>query len=230
VNVLALETSTDRLSVALGTGGRTLAFDQPAGQRHAELVLGAIEALLVEAGLARGALDGIAFGAGPGSFTGVRIACGVAQGLALALDRPVVAVSTLESLAEQTEALRVAACLDARIGEVYFAAYERARRGERWQEVVPARLCTPATLPTLPGGKWTGVGSGFAAHEAPLRALLGDAIGAVRADVVPTASAILALALPRFAAGEGTDAAAAQPVYLRDKVALTVDERSGSPR
>jgi tRNA threonylcarbamoyladenosine biosynthesis protein TsaB len=225
VNVLALETSTERLSLALAAGERVLARDRPADQRHAELVLGGIDELLAEAGLARTALDGIAFGAGPGSFTGVRIACGVAQGLALALDLPVVAVSTLESLAEQTAALRVAACIDARIGEVYFAAYERERKGARWQERVAARLCTPATLPTLEGRGWTGVGSGFAAHEAPLRALLDDALGAVRGDVVPTAEAILALALPRFAAGEAVDSAAAQPLYLRDRVALKTSER-----
>ena len=225
VNVLALETSTDRLAVALAVGDRVLASDRAAEHRHAELALGAVDALLAEAGLARTAIDGVAFGAGPGSFTGVRIACGVAQGLALALDVPVVAVSTLESLAQQTAALRVAACIDARIGEVYFAAYARARQGERWEERVPARLCTPATLPTLEGRGWTGVGSGFAAHEPSLRALLGDALGAVRGDVVPTAEAVLALALPRFAAGETVDAAAAQPLYLRDKVALKTSER-----
>jgi tRNA threonylcarbamoyladenosine biosynthesis protein TsaB len=223
VNILALETSTERLSVALSVGDRVHASNQPAEHRHAELVLGAVEALLAEAGLARAALDGVAFGAGPGSFTGVRIACGVAQGLALALDAPVVAVSTLESLAQQTDAVRVAACIDARIGEVYFAAYER--KGARWAERLAAGLHTPATLPALPGRGWTGVGSGFIAHEAPLRALLDDALDRVVPGIVPTAEAVLALALPRFAAGEGVDAAAAQPLYLRDKVALKVSER-----
>jgi tRNA threonylcarbamoyladenosine biosynthesis protein TsaB len=165
-------------------------------------------------------LQAIAFGAGPGSFTGLRIACGLAQGLALARGLPVLGVSSFEAVAEEAGAPRVVACLDARMREVYYAALER--EGARWRETIGARCVAPADAPRPAGEGWIGCGSAFAAYP-DLAARLG--LAASFAELHPTAAAIARLAAPRLASGEGVDAAAAAPRYLRDKVALTRDER-----
>lgn len=194
-----------------------------AGQRHGEIILGEIDALLARAGIALGDLQGIAYGAGPGSFTGLRIACGIVQGLAAARHLPVLGVGTLAAIAEAAGDDRVIACLDARMGEVYHAAYQRRDAG--LFEVIPPSLKPPhaATLPADDG--WIGCGAGFAAYRDALHARYGARIAAVRAEVFPSAAAIVRLAAPRFAAGEGQDAAAAAPIYLRDRVALKTSER-----
>ena len=155
--------------------------------------------------------------AGPGAFTGLRIACGVAQGLAFARALPVCPVSTLEAMAEECGAPRVVACLDARMGEVYYSALEK--HGDRWREVVSARCVAPAKAPRPPGDGWVGCGSGFAAYG-------GLGLATVYPEVHPSAAAVARLAAPRLAAGEGMDAAHAAPVYLRDKVAWTTEERT----
>src|SRR5262245_29622614 len=116
-------------------------------------------ALLAEHGLSLRGLDGIAFGAGPGSFTGLRIACGVSQGLAFGADLPVTGVSTLAALAEAAGAERVVCCLDARMGQVYHAAYEKGRTD--WLVVHEPSLTAPAEAPLPPGAAlWTGAGAG----------------------------------------------------------------------
>jgi tRNA threonylcarbamoyladenosine biosynthesis protein TsaB len=159
-------------------------------------------------------LDAVAFGAGPGSFTGLRIACGIAQGLALPCGLPVLGVSTLEALAEESGAARVVACIDARMREVYYAALQR--EDGRWREVISATCAAPAKL-ALPPGDWIGAGNGFAVYGN-----LG--LKKVLPEVHPTAVAVARLAAPRLAAGEGVDAALAAPVYVRDKVAFTKAE------
>lgn len=224
MNLIAIETSTERLSLAASAGGRLCESTRVVGQRHAELVLDALDALLAEAGLDRRDLEGVAFGAGPGSFTGVRIAAGVAQGLAFGLGIPVLGVSTLEALAEPAGAPRVIACLDARMGEVYCAAYERSC--EAWTAVAEPVVCAPGDVAVPAGRGWLGRGSGFAAYGDALRARLGDALAAIEAEAFPTAAAVLRLAAPRLAAGAGVDPADAQPVYVRDKVALKTSERA----
>src|SRR5512134_3312333 len=217
MNILAIETATEVLSLAVGTGAEVHETTIAAGQRQAELILAQIDALLARAGLGVRDLDGVAYGAGPGSFTGLRIACGVAQGIAAARGIPVLGVSTLAALAEGCGAARVIACLDARMGEVYHAAFEK--RNGALHEVIPAGLHRPASVPLPPGDGWTGCGQGFAAHREALAARLGARLAAVRPDAAPSAAAILRLAAPRFAAGEGGDAATAAPVYLRERVA-----------
>ncbi|HSD42229.1 MAG TPA: tRNA (adenosine(37)-N6)-threonylcarbamoyltransferase complex dimerization subunit type 1 TsaB [Burkholderiales bacterium] len=223
MNILAIETATEVLSLAVGTGAEVHETTIAAGQRQAELILAQIDALLARAGLGVRDLDGVAYGAGPGSFTGLRIACGVAQGIAAARGIPVLGVSTLAALAEGCGAARVIACLDARMGEVYHAAFEK--RNGALHEVIPAGLHRPASVPLPPGDGWTGCGQGFAAHREALAARLGARLAAVRPDAAPSAAAILRLAAPRFAAGEGGDAATAAPVYLRERVALKTSER-----
>jgi tRNA threonylcarbamoyladenosine biosynthesis protein TsaB len=238
MNILAIETSTEFCSLAVGAGDKLHALHFEAAQRHGEIVLDAVARLLAEAGLALKDLSGIAYGRGPGSFTGLRIACGVTQGLALALGIPVCGVGTLLAVAEACGRDKVIACLDARMGEVYHAAYSRAGgSGAAWTEIAAPGLYSPDAVPDVPGGGWIGCGTGFGLHGAALAARYGGKAGSGRIvatlpDAVPSARAVLALARPRFEAGEGGDAATALPLYLRDKVGLTRAERGalkGSP-
>jgi tRNA threonylcarbamoyladenosine biosynthesis protein TsaB len=217
VKFAAFETSTDWCSVALWLDGELRALERRAGHRHGELALPMLDSLLAGARLALADLEAVAFGAGPGAFTGLRIACGIAQGIAFARNLPVYGVSSLEAMAEELGAPRVVACLDARMGEVYYAALERTGAGA-WREVIPAQCIAPARAPRPPGEGWVGCGSGFAAY--------GDfGLAAIYPEVHPGAVAVARLAAPRLAAGQGVDAALAAPVYLRDKVALTTEER-----
>jgi tRNA threonylcarbamoyladenosine biosynthesis protein TsaB len=183
--------------------------------------------VLIEARLEFEQIHGIAYGAGPGSFTGLRIAAGVTQGLALARGIGVVGIGTLLALAEQaageTAGDRIIACLDAHRGEVYHAAYRRAGAG--WEEVSAPGLYQPEAVPLASGTDWLGCGDGFAVYRERLAARLGECVSAIRPETTPTARAVLKLAIPRFAAGEARDAAEAVPVYLRDKVALKTSER-----
>lgn len=220
---LVLDTSTEWCSAALWLDGRIAARRELAGQRHSSLLLPMVDALMAEAGVGLAGLDGIAYGAGPGSFTGVRIACAVTQGLAFGADLPVVGVSTLESLAAQTGASQVLAVLDARMAEVYWAAYRCA--DARWQAVVAPQLALPQSVAVPDGDGWVGAGNGFTVLDASLRARLDARLARVDATLMPDAAAMAPLAAAAFARGEGVDAALAAPVYLRDKVALTIDER-----
>jgi tRNA threonylcarbamoyladenosine biosynthesis protein TsaB len=211
---VALETSTQWCSVALWRDGELAGIERRAGTRHSELALPMLERVLERFQLTAENLEAVAFGAGPGSFTGLRIACGLAQGLALARGIPVLGVSTLEALAEETGAARVLACIDARMREVYYAALQR--EDDRWREVIPATCAAPAAI-VLPSGDWIGAGNGFAVYGN-----LG--LESVLPEVHPTAMAVARLAAPRLAAGEGVDAADAAPLYVRDKVAFTKAE------
>lgn len=223
MNILALDTSSEYCSVALWRNGEVDARDTHAGQRHSELLLRMVDELLSRHGLRVGQLDGIAFGEGPGSFTGLRIACGVTQGLALATGIPVVGVGTLLAMAEATEAAHVVCCLDARMHEIYHAAYERS--GEKWTAVHPPGLYEPALAPQLPGGRWFGGGSGFAVYRETLMQRYEGKLSRVDAGLHPRAQEIARLAVPQFERGEGIDGALAAPLYIRDKVALKTGER-----
>jgi tRNA threonylcarbamoyladenosine biosynthesis protein TsaB len=214
----AIETSTEWCSVALSIDGEIVAAERRAGHRHSELALPMLQGLFNSFKIKASDLDAIAFGAGPGSFTGLRIACGLAQGLALPRGLPVVGIPTLEAMAEECGAQRVVACLDARMHEVYYAAFERQDDG--WRVAVPAQCVAPGEAPPPAGDGWVGCGSGFAAFPAFLQ----NSLTSVKPEIHPTAVAVARLAAPRLAAGQGVDAAAAAPLYLRDKVALTTQE------
>ncbi|MDO8369396.1 MAG: tRNA (adenosine(37)-N6)-threonylcarbamoyltransferase complex dimerization subunit type 1 TsaB [Candidatus Nitrotoga sp.] len=223
MRILALETSTEYCSVALWQDGNIINHCELVGQRHSELLIGILDNLLHEAGVKISELDGIAFGAGPGSFTGVRIACGVTQGLALGADLPVVGVCTLQALAQAAGHDKVIAALDARMGEIYHAVYEK--RAGSWVTVCGPNLYLPQQAQQVQGSGWFVTGSGFAMYGAVLgNRYAGQIIGS-DTQAVPQASAIAELAAPLFAAGQGMDAAQAMPFYLRDKVALKTSER-----
>jgi tRNA threonylcarbamoyladenosine biosynthesis protein TsaB len=212
---VAFETSSEWCSVALFADGDISAEEARAGHRHSELALPMMDRLLGARRLQPKDLDAVAFGAGPGAFTGLRIACGLAQGLAVARALPVIGISSLEAIAEESGATRVAACIDARMREVYYAALEW--QDGRWREVVAAQCVAPTALEPPAGDGWIGCGSGFAVYGS-----LG--LKRVLPEVHPTALAVARLAAPRLQAGEGVDAAQATPIYVRDKVAFTKQE------
>ena len=224
MKILAFETSTELCSAALWLDGRVDAREEVAGQRHSELLLPMIDALLVSHSFKAAELDCIAFGAGPGSFTGLRIACGVAQGIAFGVDVPVVGIGTLLALAAASQAERAVCCLDARMGEVYHAAYER--RGGDWHEVHEPGLCKPEAVPELPAGAWTGCGSGFAVYREALERSYAGKLARVIDALAPHAREIAALAAAEFRRGKAVSAELAAPLYVRNKVALRINERS----
>ncbi len=224
MNLLAFEASTSHLSVALWSEGELAEKSALLPNGGSERLLPWAMELLAEGGLTLKRLDGIAFGAGPGSFTGLRLACGVVQGLACGLDLPVVPVGTLAALALACGDGAVLACLDARMNEVYLAAYQVA--GETVAEVLAPKVGAGKTAPLPEGPGWRGVGDGFASAEGTkLIARLGKRLVSVDAARFPTAAAVARLAAPILVRGDGVPAAKAQPLYLRDKVALTVAER-----
>jgi len=227
LNLLAIETSTEYLSLAVSRGDALFETNLLAGQRHAEMIFDEVRKLLAQAGLALADIGGIAYGRGPGSFTGLRVACGVTQGLAFALGIRVQGVITLEAIAQaayaDSGADQVIACIDARMGEVYHAAYRR--EGATWTAVLVPGLYDPAAVPDISGTGWTGCGTGFAAHPALLGERYAAVMTAVRPELVPTARAGIALARPLFDAGPGDLPADALPLYIRDKVALKKSER-----
>jgi len=223
MRILALETSTEYCSVALWQDGAVSGRCELVGQKHSELLMEMLDGVLREASVTLAQLDGIAFGAGPGSFTGVRITCGVAQGLALGANLPVIGVCTLQALAQASGHDKVIAALDARMAEVYHAAYEK--RNGTWVAVCEPSLCLPQHAPSVEGTGWFAAGSGYLAHGEPLRERYAANLVAVDEHAVPQASAVAQLAATMFAAGLGVDAAQALPLYLRDKVALKTSER-----
>ena len=200
-----------------------MARSELVGQKHSELLMAMLDDLLHEANVKLAQLDGIAFGMGPGSFTGVRIACGATQGLAFGANLPVIGVCTLQALAEASGRPRVIAALDARMSEIYHAAYEK--RDGIWVTVSEPRLCKPEDAPVVSGDDWSGAGSGFAVHGEALSRRYAGQLQGVDGAAVPQAAAIAALGAAQFMQGLGVDAAEALPLYLRDKVALKTHER-----
>ena len=217
MKILALDAATEACSAALLAGGRITERYEVIGRGHAERLLPMADALLAEGDLVPRDLDGIAFGRGPGGFTGLRIAAGLAQGLAAGAGRPVLPVSNLAAVAagcaRETGARSVLVCLDARMGEVYWAAFDCS--GDVPALAGEERLGSPAEVVLPPGGPWRGAGHGFSAYpEIALRLSL----AAVDAGRLPRASDIARIAAADLSAGRGRAPAAGLPVYLRDDV------------
>lgn len=223
MNLLAFDTSTDTLSIALMAGASTFSYHERVGTRASDLILPQIHALLNQSNIQLKDLHGIAYGTGPGAFTGVRIACGVAQGLGFGLNLPVVGINTLHALAQASGAQKAIVCQDARMGEIYFVALER--QGDGWHETLATALHKPGELPEVSGAGWVGVGSAWAAYGDALQARYHKALRAVDAQAAPDARAILQLALPLFRDGKTQPASEAKPLYIRNRVALTTQER-----
>ncbi|MGI8560356.1 MAG: tRNA (adenosine(37)-N6)-threonylcarbamoyltransferase complex dimerization subunit type 1 TsaB [Luteimonas sp.] len=259
MKLLAFETATEACSVALWLDGTVRERFEVAPRRHAELALPWAERLLAEAGVVKSQLDAIAVGRGPGAFTGVRLAVALAQGIALALDRPVVAVSTLAVLAAgagcemgsesfSTRAIselegpsvendsdpfssppRLLAAIDARMGEVYAGAF--ACRGDDLAPLWPETVSLPqaVTLPEAEGG-WRGVGTGFAASQGLLAQHLQSRLEHVDALALPHAADLARLAVAAFGRGEALAPERVEPAYLRNQVALTLAEQQARRR
>ena len=228
VRLLAFDTSTERMALAVCHGERIVTHEAAGGAQASATLIGAIRALLAEAGLDAAALDAVAFGRGPGAFTGLRTACAVAQGYAFGLGRPALPLDTLQVVAEDArQRHRVAdvwVAMDARMDEIYAAHYRH--HGARWHTVEAPALYPLDAL----HARWQ--------HGAP-QAVAGSALGVFGArlevsqaqrlpDAAPRAEALASLALAAWRAGAGVDAAAALPLYLRDKVALTTAEREAA--
>ncbi|MBC7512937.1 MAG: tRNA (adenosine(37)-N6)-threonylcarbamoyltransferase complex dimerization subunit type 1 TsaB [Herminiimonas sp.] len=234
--LLAIESSTAIASVALHVAAADAAlparvFSRSASgvQSHSHSILPMVQEVLAEAGLTLHDCDAIAFGAGPGSFTGVRTACGIAQGLGYGSSRPVIAVDTLAAAAQAcrdaTGASNVLVVLDARMGEVYWGQYRwhDGEDGAGWVSVTAARLDAPARVAPAVAGLPTACGNGLAAHATHFLGCDTDA--GARADIMPHAIQVAFLAQRLFAQGAAVAARDAQPIYLRNDVAQTTAER-----
>lgn len=228
MNLLALDTSGDACSVAALTGEACFSRFVVEPRAHARLILPMIDEVLLESGLVLNSMDALAFGRGPGAFTGLRIAAGVVQGLALAADKPVIPVSTLATVAQQVheehQASKVLVAMDARMGEVYWGQFvlqdgEMCLQGE--EQVIP-----PSVAPVPDEGDWVAAGSGWRAYQRELDAASGDKVMCDYPDVLPRAEYLAKLAEKAWRRGEAVMADQAQPVYLRNKVAETVKERA----
>ncbi len=218
MKILALETATDPGSIALWLDGKVIARNCPDKIANSAALLPAAEIALKEAGLGFGDLDGIAFGMGPGSFTGLRVACGVAQGLAFARDLPLLGVGTLDAMALASGAERVVVALDARMGEVYCGVFSHGLL----QGAIG--VYAPEAVPVPDSGGWTACGNGFVAYP-ELRERLSSVVTGWQPNILPHAEFVVRLAAPRLEQGERIDPADAAPLYVRDKVAKTVAER-----
>jgi tRNA threonylcarbamoyladenosine biosynthesis protein TsaB len=230
VKVLALDTATEACSVALLTDDGMFGVCKEVGRGHAEQILGMVDDVLREAGFVLGMLDGIAASIGPGAFTGVRISVSVAQGLAFGAELPVAAVTTLEALALQAMrggADHVMACLDARMGEVYWGCFSADPVRGLIARGTPA-VGAPGSVRPL-AGAYAGIGRGFGAYPV-LREMAGLYLLPGASDALPDARDMARLGAIRLAAGEGVDPAELAPLYLRDKVALTEAERAAAKR
>ena len=230
MNLLAIETATEACSVALIHGEDVIARSELAPRRHAELVLPMADALLAEAGISRHALDAIAVGRGPGAFTGVRLGVSLAQGMALALDLPVITVSSLAALALEAPEediggdAAILAVIDARMGEIYAASYRRAEDGSLIV-LDDERVTTAEALQLSRAEGWRVVGSGWATYEKVLRERLTAPLRSADGACYPQARHVAEIATREFRAGRAQAPELALPVYLRDKVALTLVEQ-----
>jgi tRNA threonylcarbamoyladenosine biosynthesis protein TsaB len=223
VCLLGIDTSNGACSAGLWLDGECLERYEVAPRGHGLLLLPMVESLLAEAGLALAAVDALALGRGPGSFTGLRIATGMGEGLAFAIDRPGVPVSSLATLAQGAvgvdglPAERVLAAFDARMAEVYWGAYRRS--GEGLVALVgDERVVPPGQARAPDDGAWIGVGEGWSAYGDDLMAAVGDRVEVMVEPLYPRARDLLALAVRAWDAGDAVPAEQALPVYLRDQV------------
>jgi tRNA threonylcarbamoyladenosine biosynthesis protein TsaB len=227
MRVLALDAATEACSVALFTDGEVIARAVESGKSNAAKILAMVDEIMAEGQVSLSMLDGIASSIGPGAFTGVRITVAVAQGIAFGANLPVAPVNTLEALALQLPldvGSGALACLDARMGEVYWGCYA-ADAAQGVTETASPKVSAPENVAVQGGFRYWGIGRGFSAH-ASLCQIPGVTVGAQQSRALPHAREIARLGAIRLAAGRGLDPADVKPLYLRDKVAFTEAERS----
>jgi tRNA threonylcarbamoyladenosine biosynthesis protein TsaB len=217
LNILALDTATENCSAALWMDGSVMHREVEAQRGHAELILSMIDELLKEADMRLSDLAAIAFGRGPGSFTGVRLAASVTQGLAFGAGVPVVPVSDLRAVAQRVAAEHVLVCNDARMQEVYWGCFERAADG-LMQPVMPERVSKPIDVQLPMGWVGTGAGRGFAAYTM-LQERLADQLSNIEPTLLPRAHEVVLLAAADVRAGRTQPPESAVPTYIRDDVA-----------
>lgn len=222
VRLLAIETATPACSAALYIDGDIEERHALAPRQHAALILPMIESLLVEADLKPGQLDAVAFGRGPGSFTGVRIAASVVQGIALGAELPVIAISTLAALAQgairETGEVHILTALDARMGEVYWARYQGAA-GQFPELLGTEAVCKPESTEVPADGFWIGAGSGWDSYGSILAERAGEQVVRLLPDLEPRARDVVSLGADKLSRNEVIAPEAAVPVYLRNNVA-----------
>lgn len=221
MKILAIETSTEACSAALLSDGEVREQYEIAPRGHGDLILNMVDSLLADAQYKPQQLDAIAFGRGPGAFTGVRIATSVTQGIALGADLPVVPISTLEVVAQGANRLHgctdIVCAMDARMDEVYFAAYKV--NGKELVCLSDEVVCKPKDIPHISKSiAWSGVGTGWRAYEGALNERFADNVICKDAEALPHAIDLLSLAEVYFSQGRAVCAEEAIPVYLRDNV------------
>ena len=223
MRLLALDTSTAACSVA-AWGGEGLLCERLewTGQGHSERLLPLVDAVLAEAGWRLAECDALAFGRGPGSFTALRIGIGVVQGLAFGAGLPVIPVSSLAALAQGQPAGRVLAAIDARMGQVYWAPFQRDPGG-RMRPLAEEAVSDPGALDWRGEGTWLGAGSGWDQYAGVLLEALGGRVRDWRPRQAPRAAGVAALGAVELAAGRVLEAQLALPRYLRDRVARRPD-------
>nr|MDT0252954.1 tRNA (adenosine(37)-N6)-threonylcarbamoyltransferase complex dimerization subunit type 1 TsaB [Endozoicomonas sp.] len=223
MKLLALDTATEACSVALNLDGEVIERFELTPRRHSRDLLPMVEAILAQAGISLKQLDALAFGRGPGAFTGLRVATAMVQGLAFAVDLPVIPISTLAALAQQGlreyQASRVLSAIDARMGEVYWGAFSES--DGLMVPVVSEMVAAPENVivPSI-DKHWFGMGTGWA-----FRDRMSATVMDCQVEVWPHAQDIALLAAADFKQGRVLPAEQAMPVYLRDKVALKKSER-----
>ncbi|MEQ1739123.1 MAG: tRNA (adenosine(37)-N6)-threonylcarbamoyltransferase complex dimerization subunit type 1 TsaB [Methyloglobulus sp.] len=227
MRLLAVETATEACSVALMIDGEINEQFNLTANGHSKLILPMIDSLLADAGLQPSDLDGLAFGCGPGSFTGVRIATGIIQGIAFALDLPVVPVSNLAAVAQDffdhnDETLAFVA-MDARMNEIYWGVYQQNASG--FAEVMGKEAVLPASEIEFPDVSGVGIGSGWKIYNQELLTHLSHRVVRYEVDNLPRARAVARLGVEGFKQGLAVAVEHAMPVYLRDKVAKKESER-----
>lgn len=227
MKLLAVETSTEACSAALYMDGEIQEKFELAPREHTKLILPMIDSLMAEAQLKPQQLDGLAFSRGPGSFTGVRIATGIIQGIALGADLPVVPVSTLAAIAQDyfnQQTINVAfTAMDARMGEIFWSVYQKDPQG--FARLLGEETVIPAVEVVFPEIAGAGVGSGWATYEQELVSRLGPLLLTIVADKLPRAAAIVQLGVDGFVKNQAVAVEQAMPVYLRNKVAKKESER-----
>lgn len=224
MNILALDTATEACSVAVLSGSKISEIFEIAPRRHTEIIFDMIDAVLNHAGVDKTELDAITFGRGPGAFTGVRLATALVQGIAYAADVPVIPVSTLAAMAQGAYRLhaaeKVLVAIDARMQEVYWGAFQLDAQ-QLMQAVIPESVCAPETVASPEGKGWFAVGTGWSSYKQALGDVCRDQLtGKPIAEFFPSAQDYLVYAKQAYQNKKFVSAEQAQPVYLRDKVAI----------